>query len=124
MEDALHRLLVVPRLGPKNIRHKRLWIAVIQRKPARLNLHHDPVPGQKNMVRRRQHEAVEQSLVGRDRLRRLQALPVTPSSAGKKLLADSIHSRCRADLMVAPRAGSLPSTQFLTVFPSKRFSPK
>src|ERR1035437_8286087 len=79
MEDALHRLLVVPRLGPKNIRHKRLWIAVIQRKPARLNLHHDPVPGQKNMVRRRQHEAVEQSLVGRDRLRSLQALRVTPA---------------------------------------------
>src|SRR5262249_28108885 len=34
MKDALRRLLIISRLSPKNVRHKCLWIPVVQREPA------------------------------------------------------------------------------------------
>src|SRR2546427_77077 len=54
MVDALDGLLVVARFGPEDILHERLRIAVVEGEPARLHLHHHPVPGQKDVVRRRQ----------------------------------------------------------------------
>ena len=63
--DALGGLTIVGRLGPEDIGHERLRVAVVQREPARLDLHHDPMPRQEDVVGRRQREAVEQRLVRR-----------------------------------------------------------
>ena len=54
-------LLVVGWLRPENVRHERLRISIVQREPARLDLHHDSVPGQKHVVRRRQRESCRAS---------------------------------------------------------------
>jgi hypothetical protein len=62
--NPLARLPVVPRLRPKNIRDKRLRIAIVKREPTGLHLHHYPVPGQKNVVGGWQCEAIEQRNVG------------------------------------------------------------
>ncbi len=74
--DALRRLPVVLGLRPEDARHEGLRIAVVEREPARLDLHHDPVPRQEHVVRRRQREAVDERLVGRERLGLLEALAV------------------------------------------------
>jgi len=66
--DPLYRFAVIPRLGPKDIRHKRLRISIVEREPARLHLNHHAVTREKDVVRRGQREAVQQRLVGFDRL--------------------------------------------------------
>jgi hypothetical protein len=48
--DSLRRLLIVLRLGPENIGDEGLRIPVVQRKPARLNLYHNPVAWQENVI--------------------------------------------------------------------------
>src|SRR5450759_5107604 len=74
--ETLHGFAVVLRLCKENIGDERLRIAVVQRKPTRLDLHHDAMAGQEDMVRRRQSEAVKQGLVGGDGFCRLQALAI------------------------------------------------
>src|SRR5258708_27741489 len=76
MINTLRGFLGVCRLRPKNVRDERLRIPVVQREPAGLYLHHDPMPGKEDMIRGRQRIVVEQGLVGRDRLRLLQTLAV------------------------------------------------
>src|SRR4029079_4999976 len=44
MVDALGGLPIVLRLRPEDVGHERLGIAVVEREPARLDLHHDPAP--------------------------------------------------------------------------------
>ena len=73
---ALRRLAVIPRLGPENIRHECLRIAVVERKPARLDLHHDAMARQEDVIRRGQGEAIEQRLVGGDGLGGFEALAI------------------------------------------------
>ena len=48
---ALRGFYVIIGAREKDIGHKRLWIAVVEREPGGLNLHHDAVTGQKNVVR-------------------------------------------------------------------------
>src|SRR5581483_4374805 len=72
----LRRLLVALWLRPKDIRHEGLWIAVVKREPARMDLNHDPVSWQENVVRSRQSEPIEQRLVWRNRFRTLQRLAI------------------------------------------------
>src|SRR5208282_5172601 len=79
MKHALYRLAIILRLGPENARHERLWVPVVERKPARLDLHHDPVPRQKDVVGIRQSKAVEQRLVAGNRLGALQAFAIAPA---------------------------------------------
>src|SRR5207248_7667950 len=74
--DPLRRLAVIARFGPEDIRDKRLRITVVQREPARLDLHHDSVPRPKNMIGRRQRETVQQRRVRRNRLRPGEALAI------------------------------------------------
>ena len=50
MVDTLRRLAVVGGFGPEDVRHERLWIAVVNGEPARLDLHHDAVPGTEDVV--------------------------------------------------------------------------
>src|ERR1700676_371953 len=73
----LHRFPVIARLGPKNIGHESLRIAVVQRAPARLDLHHDAMSREKNMIRGRQQKLIKQRFVRRERRRLLQALAIT-----------------------------------------------
>src|SRR5437870_12331721 len=49
--DALRCFSVIFRLGPEDVRNKCLRIAIVKWKPTRLNLDHDPVTRQKNVVR-------------------------------------------------------------------------
>src|SRR6266568_2696511 len=74
--DTLRSFAVIPGFCPENVAHKRLRIAIIQGEPTRLNLYHDAVSGEKNVVRRGQVETVEQRLVGSQRFSRLQALTI------------------------------------------------
>src|SRR5277367_4906385 len=76
MVDLLLGLAIVTRLCPENVRDEGLRIAVVQWEPARLHLHHDAMAGQKDMVRRRQIEAVKKRLPCCNRLRILQALAI------------------------------------------------
>src|SRR4029078_5565666 len=73
---ALDRFAVVGGFGPEDVRNERLGIPVVEREPARLHLHHDPVARQEDMVRGRKRELVEKRLARRDRLRRFQALAI------------------------------------------------
>jgi hypothetical protein len=41
--NPLHRFLVIRRFGPEYTWHEGLWIAVVEREPARLDLHHNSV---------------------------------------------------------------------------------
>src|SRR2546428_13842589 len=75
--DTLRSFAVIPGFCPENVAHKRLRIAIIQGEPTRLDLDHDAVSGEKNVVRRGQVETVEQRLVGSQRFSRLQALTIT-----------------------------------------------
>src|SRR5450759_5007805 len=63
MVDALNGFPVIPRLRPEDVRHERLWIAVVEREPGRLHLHHDPVTRKEDVVRRGKSEAVRQRFV-------------------------------------------------------------
>src|ERR1700722_10597175 len=74
--NALGRLTIVRRFREQNVRHKRLRIAVVQRKPGGLYLHHDLVAGQKHVVRGRQRELIRERPVRRDGLRLAEALAI------------------------------------------------
>src|SRR5436190_19824708 len=74
--DPLRRLSIIPGFGPEDVWYEGLGIAVVEREPARLDLYHNPVTRQKDMVRRGQGKSVEQGLVSRDGLGRLKALAI------------------------------------------------
>src|SRR5690349_10343176 len=63
MVDALGGFAIVGGLGPENVGDEGLRIAVVEWKPARLNLHHNAVAGQEDVIRRGKREAIEQRLV-------------------------------------------------------------
>src|SRR5271154_793543 len=60
--DALRRFLKVGWLGPENIGDESLRVPVIQREPAGLDLHHDSVAWQKDVIGGGHGEFVEQRL--------------------------------------------------------------
>ena len=66
--EALRGLHIVLRFGEEDIGDERLRVAVIQREPGGLHLHHDPVPRQEHVVDRWQDELVRQWFVRHDRL--------------------------------------------------------
>ena len=66
--NPLYGFSVILRLGPEDVGDEGLRIAVVQGEPTRLDLHHDPVARQEDMVRRGQGEAVQQRCVGRNGL--------------------------------------------------------
>ena len=76
MVNPLHRLAVVSRLRPENAADEGLWIAIVQRKPTGLDLQHDPVTREEDVVRRGQREAVQEGLMRRDRFGCLEALAI------------------------------------------------
>src|SRR5256885_2104725 len=50
MIDPLRCLAVIARFGPEDVRNEGLRVAVVEGEPARLDLHHDAVPRQENVV--------------------------------------------------------------------------
>src|SRR5207249_532531 len=74
--DTLRSFAVIPGFCPENVGHESLRIAIIQREPTGLNLYHDAVSGEENVVRRGQIEAIEQRLVGSEGFCCLQALAI------------------------------------------------
>src|SRR6202022_1158836 len=76
MVDALCCFAIVTRLGPENVGDESLWIAVVQWKPAGLNLNHDAMTWQEHVICRGQREAIEQRFVWRQSLGRVKALAV------------------------------------------------
>lgn len=77
MINALDGLAVVLGLGPENVRHEGLRVAVVERKPTGLDLHHDAVAGVEDVVDVWQGEAVEQRFIGRDRLGGIEVLAIS-----------------------------------------------
>src|SRR2546423_11972053 len=75
--DTLRGFLVILRLGPEDTLHKRLRVAIVKWKPARLNLDHDAMTRQKHVIRCRNGDAIKQRRVWRDRFRKLQTLTIT-----------------------------------------------
>src|SRR5215471_17466331 len=75
--DALRRLLVVGRGRAKDARYERLRLAIVEREPTRLHLHHDAMTRQENVVRRRRRETVRRVTIRHDGLRTLVALAIT-----------------------------------------------
>src|SRR5438105_255189 len=61
--NPLRRFLKIFRLGPENIRHELLRIAIVKRKPTGLNLDHDAMTRQKDVICRRQRPAIKQRLI-------------------------------------------------------------
>src|SRR4051812_47334483 len=74
--DPLSCLSKVRRLSKKDVLYKSLRVAVIQREPARLDLHHDLVSRQKHMISIRQSPLVEQRFGCLDWLCSLIALTI------------------------------------------------
>src|ERR1700731_1996180 len=72
----LDRLLVIPRLRPKYVRHEGLRIPVVEGKPTRLYLHHNSMPWQKYVVGVRQGEPVQQGYPRFNCLRGLETLAI------------------------------------------------
>src|ERR1700743_532866 len=64
--DALHCFLIVAGLRIKNVRHKGLRIAVVEREERRLHLHHDAVAALEGVVDHREAEGELRRLVGRE----------------------------------------------------------
>src|SRR3984885_8418772 len=62
MKHALRGFHIVGRFGEENIGHEGLGVAVVEREPTRLHLHHDPVTGQEYMVGMRQLQRVADDL--------------------------------------------------------------
>ena len=84
--DFLRSLAIVGWFRPEDAPHKSLRVAVIQREPARVHLHHDLVAGQEDAVCGWQLESVEKRLIHFERLGRFQAFAVAQrSSAGFSL---------------------------------------
>jgi hypothetical protein len=66
--DALLGLLVIAGFGEHHVGYEGLRVAVIEREPCRLHLHHDAVAGPEYVVRGGQIELIRQGRVGLDRL--------------------------------------------------------
>src|SRR5437868_14675896 len=75
--DSLHGFSVVSGFGPEDVRHKCLRVSVVERKPRRLNLNHNSMALQKNVIRSRQSEAVGQRFVRFDGLLRFDTVELS-----------------------------------------------
>src|ERR1700674_5318847 len=76
MVDALSSFTIVTWLRPKDTWYESLRVAIVERKPARLDLDHDAVAWQEDMIRGGQSESVEQRNVGSNWLGCFQAFAI------------------------------------------------
>src|ERR1700733_11788448 len=75
-EHGLGRFHVIRRLRKENIRNVGLRVPVVQRKPTGLDLDHNSMPWQKNVIGGRQGEMILLGLAGRNGRRMLEALAI------------------------------------------------
>src|SRR5580693_1770752 len=101
MPYALRCFLVVGGLCVEDVRHKGLRVAVIQRKEARLHLHHDAVSGLEDMVHRWQAEAIEQGFVWSDGFGMLEAGAVAATEDVERD-GQLIAAHCRLGWVCSP----------------------
>src|SRR5258708_17481315 len=76
MVNALGGFAIVAWLRPKNVGNESLWIAVVERKPGGLNLDHDAVAGEEDVICIGKREAIKERLVGRNGLWRFKTLAI------------------------------------------------
>jgi len=98
--DALGGFAKIGGLGPKGVRDESLRIAIVEREPGGLDLHHDAVAGQKNVIGGGEREAVEERLVWREGFRRFETFAVVAAKnvgGDHELIAS--HFRLRADFV-------------------------
>ena len=103
MVDTLHGFAVVLRLCPENVRYEGLGIAVDERKPAALDLDHDPVSLEKAVIGLVQVEAVFLDPVRGDGFRLFEA-PAKP--AAQDVPAELYQSRFGTKPMISVAAGA------------------
>src|SRR5262249_48160179 len=100
MINTLSGFPVIAGFCPKNIRNKSLRIAVIEREPSRLDLHHDAMTGQEYVIGGRKGELVKHRLARSESFRRLQAFPITTAEdVGRDHQLVSAHARLSRDLV-------------------------
>src|SRR5580698_6841412 len=100
MINPLYGFSEICRLGPENICYERLRIAVIERKPARLDLHHDPVARKEYVVCRREGEVIQEGRTGRNRFGNLQALAISAAeNIGRNHELIAAHRRLAGDFV-------------------------
>ncbi len=75
--DPLCCFLVVLHLREENVANERLRIAVVQREPSGLDLHHDAMSWKENMVRMGQPEFIKERLTRRDRFRGFKTFAIS-----------------------------------------------
>src|ERR1700751_2445448 len=75
----LRGLAVVRRAGKEDVVHIGLWVAVVEREPARLNLHHEPVSRQEHVIHVRQCEPIALHYPGGDGTWFRETVPVAPA---------------------------------------------
>ena len=76
MVDALGGFAVVGWLGPENVGDEGLGVAIIEREPTGLDLDHDAVAGQEDVVNVGKIEAIKERFVGSDWLGCFEAFTV------------------------------------------------
>src|SRR5213593_947609 len=81
MVDALRGLYVVAGLREKDIRNKRLRIAIVKRKPRRLHLHHNAMSRCEHVIHGGQSKGVGEWLSWRDRLRVFETFSIAAAEA-------------------------------------------
>src|SRR5687767_13880048 len=94
--DAMRGPLVILALGPSDVGHEALRVAVVERKPTALNLHHNPMPRQERMIHMWQCDTIGQNLASGNRLRGLEAFTVTTAediSRHHQLKSSHLRSR-------------------------------
>src|SRR5277367_4273823 len=74
--DALRGFAIVGGLGPENIGDEGLRIAVVEREPTGLDLYHDAVTRQEDVIGIGKIEAVKERLVGGDGLGSFEAFAI------------------------------------------------
>src|SRR5580692_5140041 len=76
MVNALSGFAIVGRLGPEDVGDEGLRVAVVEREPARLDLHHDAMAGEEDVVGVGEIEAIKKRFIGGDGLGSFEAFAV------------------------------------------------
>ena len=77
MIDPLRRLYIIFRLREEYVFDESLGVAIVEREPARLDLHHHAVSRLEDMIRLRQSESVREGFAGFERSRMRKVLAIT-----------------------------------------------
>ena len=77
--NALGGLLIIPWLSQKDIGNELLRVSIVEREPCRLDLDHQAMTGEKDMIRGRKGKLVAECDVWLEGPRPLEAFAVAPA---------------------------------------------